>query len=529
MEIAEKFGLYFAGICTTSTEYNDLASLRLIEELEKYNGQSLITADDIDTNMVDDIVCGMKRGKALDIDELSAEHIQFSHPSIIILLRKLFNCMLRYGISPQNFGKGLTIPILKAGNSNDPVKYDNFRGITISPIISKIFEHCILLIYKEHLSSSDSQFGFKKGMGCSEAIFAVKNICDYYSRGNSTVNLCTIDISKAFDKVNYFTLISKLVSRRLPRPLLNLLFKWLTNSYCVVKWNGVFSSWFKLNAGVRQGGVLSPSLFAVYVDDLLKKLSKCKLGCFIKTQICNAFMYADDLILISASLCHLQKMINICTAELTEINLSVNSKKCALIRIGRRAAASCCPLYISGNVLSSTSEFRYLGVFMKTGNTLKFNFDHAKQKFYMAANGILAKTGNKPEIVLSLINAFGIPLLLYGTESMGLTKSEKSRINLPYFRLFGKLFHTFDISVLAYCQYYMGCLPLNYIIDMRLFKLLIKISHSDNIILKSIFRVHGQSVLKNLCTNYNIACDSSQLLKRNMWNAFIVLNELSVS
>ena len=90
------------------------------------------------------------------------------------------------------------------------------------------------------------------------------------------------------------------------------------------------------------------------------------------------------------------KNIDICVDELSVINLSINTKKCALIRIGRRAANSCCPLYIDRNGLPLTSEFRYLGVFMKMGTVLKFNSYYAKQKFYMSANFILTKIGNKP-------------------------------------------------------------------------------------------------------------------------------------
>ena len=241
-------------------------------------------------------------------------------------------------------------------------------------------------------------------------------------------------------------------------------------------------------------------------------------------------MYADDLILVSASLCQLQKIINICVDELSEINLSINTKKCALIRIGRRAANSCCPLYIDGNVLPLTSEFRYLGVFMKTGTVLKFNFDYAKQKFYMSANGILSKIGNKPELVVPLINAFGNPLLLYGTESMGLTQSEKYRLNLPYFRLFGKLFHTFDSSVIAYCQFYMGCLPINYIIDMRIIKVLTKLKNSGNKILKVIFSICGYNMLKELFAKYDIkpGNGTDNFCKRYMWCDFISKNNISV-
>ena len=71
----------------------------------------------------------------------------------------------------------------------------------------------------------------------------------------------------------------------------------------------------KLTAGVRQGGVLSPLLFAVYVDDLLIKLSKSSLGCYINGLCLNSIMHADDLLLLSISVYDLQKMIDLCLHE----------------------------------------------------------------------------------------------------------------------------------------------------------------------------------------------------------------------
>ena len=64
---------------------------------------------------------------------------------------------------------------------------DDFRGIAISPIISKVFEYCVLEKYNNYPSTTDNQFGFKKGVGCSFAIRTVRNIVDNYVKGGSTV------------------------------------------------------------------------------------------------------------------------------------------------------------------------------------------------------------------------------------------------------------------------------------------------------------------------------------------------------
>ena len=74
---------------------------------------------------------------------------------------------------------------------------DDFREISISPVISKVFESCVLDRYKEFLVTSDNQFGFKKGLGCSHAIYSAKCVVNHYIRSGSTVNLCLLDLKKS--------------------------------------------------------------------------------------------------------------------------------------------------------------------------------------------------------------------------------------------------------------------------------------------------------------------------------------------
>jgi len=135
--------------------------------------------------------------------------------------------------------------------------------------MSKLFEHCILDTFKFFLLTDDNQFGFKEGLGCSHAIYTVKNIVGHLIKGGNTANLCSIDLSKAFDKVNHHALFIKLMKRHIPVCLPELLEYWLSNSWSCIKWLDVYSPFFTISFGVRQGCVLSPFLFALYVNDLI--------------------------------------------------------------------------------------------------------------------------------------------------------------------------------------------------------------------------------------------------------------------
>ena len=118
---------------------------------------------------------------------------------------------------PDGFRYSYIVPVPKPKEYySKSLTCDDFRAIAISPILSKVFEHCIIDRYQSFLVSSDNQFGFKKGVGCSFAIRTVRSIVDYYVTNGSTVNLCAIDVSKAFDRVNNFALLNKLIKWLLP-------------------------------------------------------------------------------------------------------------------------------------------------------------------------------------------------------------------------------------------------------------------------------------------------------------------------
>ena len=136
---------------------------------------------------------------------------------------------------------------------------ENYRAISISPILSKIFERCILRKYSKFLNSSPNQFGFKKGSSCGHAIYSVRKVVEYYVNGGSTVNVCLLDLSKAFDKMNHSALFIKLMDRLIPIQVLSILENWFAMCLSCVKWGSVFSRFYELNTGVRQGGVLSVS------------------------------------------------------------------------------------------------------------------------------------------------------------------------------------------------------------------------------------------------------------------------------
>jgi len=120
-----------------------------------------------------------------------------------------------HGHVPNDFGYGIVVPLLK-DRCGDVSKLDNYRAVTISCVISKVFELCICDKFGEFLYSHPLQFGFKKGIGCQNAIFAMQQTVNYFTERGSTVFISTVDASKAFDRICHVKLMDKLCDHNFP-------------------------------------------------------------------------------------------------------------------------------------------------------------------------------------------------------------------------------------------------------------------------------------------------------------------------
>ena len=151
-------------------------------------------------------------------------------------------------------------------------------------------------------------------------------VIEHYNRQGSVVYGCALDLSKAFDLVEWGELFSTLVKRGITPIFLRLLLFIYKNQFCDVKWCSSYSHRFSVTNGVRQGAVSSPLLFSVYIDELIVQLRNSGLGCRIDHYFYGCLGYADDLLLLSASRSGLQAMTRICEnfAKLKHLKFSTN-------------------------------------------------------------------------------------------------------------------------------------------------------------------------------------------------------------
>jgi len=148
------------------------------------------------------------------------------------------------------------------------------------------------------------------------------------------------------------------------------------------------------------------------INDVLRKLEASKLGCYIKQLCCNSIMYADDLILISISICDMQSLVKLCVEEFNNIGLDINISKSARLRIGIRHAAPVSSITVNNHILKCVNEINYLGINILSSKKFTVNLQCMKQKYFRSLNGIFEKVGLKtsPLVLMTLIDPFSFQI-----------------------------------------------------------------------------------------------------------------------
>ena len=274
-------------------------------------------------------IANIKSKKSCGFDNVYTELIKYCSLSMIKVLCSLFNSFLLHGFLPKMLMSVLIKPILKKGESISDM--DSYRPIALASCLSKVFESLLLDKTRVYLNTKSNQFAYKKKSNTDTCLFAFKEIIDSYNQHDGNVYCCFLDASKAYDRVSHKRLFNCLHHRKVPLIYIRILAFWYKNQIMYVKWGSAISAGFTVTNGVRQGSVLSPYLFCVYVDNMSNKLNNKKIGCMVGNMLINHLFYADDLCIFSPSSNGLQILLNTCFDYGLGWDIRFNEKKCEIM------------------------------------------------------------------------------------------------------------------------------------------------------------------------------------------------------
>jgi len=220
------------------------------------------------------------------------------------------------------------------------------------------------------------------------AYFSTKQTVSYYVNKDNSVFSVFLDATKAFDRTNHNLLFVKVIKRNVPMCKVRLLLSWYRQQTMQVKWGTNYSSPFTVTNGVRQGGVLSPYLFAVYLDKLSIQLGSARVRWTVGNMVVNHLMFADDICVFSPSICGQQCLLNICGDYAAEHQITFNCNKTIGVlfcpkKYKQRAPSN---VFLSGVRVQFFDQVKYLGVWINA--SLKDDDVNQRQvkSLYCAAN-----------------------------------------------------------------------------------------------------------------------------------------------
>lgn len=424
-DLCEQWAKYFCEIYkpSTSPSFDETWKQTVCDYVRDYFDNATPEREVcVSSDLVSKCINSLPKGKVGGADGLMYEHLKYCVSVISQPLSNLYTQMLRRGHIPIDMKKGEIITLHKGGKK-DKSNPDNYRAITLSSVILKVYEMVILDRCERHILStlSRQQGGFQKQLGCEMTSFVLHETIHYARENSSKVYVCFLDAKKAFDNVWLDGLFYKLILLNIDMNTMIAIQQLYDGASCNVKYSGLQSDSFPVLQGTRQGGKSSPLMYLVFIDGLIKALEQSQLGvCLYNVQVSSPTV-ADDMTLLSFSKSGLEQMLDICYEYASTWRYFYNPDKCAVITFNDSRRDTGDNIYKFGSdSIQQKDHYVHLGIACDKNLSSKMRMREAGIKLrgsYMNVlhNGIKSENVS-PKVLRTIYVTEIIPKALYGCE-----------------------------------------------------------------------------------------------------------------
>ena len=370
----------------------------------------------------------LKARKAPGPDGIPPEAFKADTETATSVLHKLYVKIWEEEEIPADWKMGHIVKLPKKGDLSN---CGNWRGITLLSIASKVLLKVILDRMKNHLYRllRQNQAGFTPGKSTTDQAAALRIIIEQVEEWNSTVYMNFIDFLKAFDSLDRKSMFKLLAHYGVPEKIVRMIQCIYKDFKCKVIHKGKLSPTFPVETGVRQGCLLSPLIFILAVDWIMKHTESKNSGLqWTLVSELHDLDFADDLVLFSRTQGHLQEKTTKLQEEASKQGLTINTDKTKTMRVN---AKNLNPITVGGAELEDVEKFTYLGcVVTRTGGTeedVEARVRKARNSYHS-----LKKIWNSRQIrrktKLNLFNSNVKSVLLYGAETWRMTETIKQKL-----------------------------------------------------------------------------------------------------
>lgn len=372
----------------------------------------------------------LRKNKAVGLDRISAEVLQALDDRGLKALHLLCQKIWTTGLWPEDWSTSVLLPLHKKGPVTD---CDNYRLIALISHTSKIMLYILQARLQAFLlhQIAPEQAGFVKGRGTREQILNARQLIEKAREYYVPMYLCFVDYEKAFDNVRWPKLWTSLKELGVPPHLTTLVKNLYEASQAVVKIDNTLSEKCRIRKGVRQGCVLSPLLYNIYSELVMRRtLENWNGGVKIGGRRFSNLRFADDTLLIACSAEELLEFIRRLEEVSREYGLKINAKKTKVMIVDRNNENQRQPRK-TGN-FDVVDKFVYLGSMLHSSGSCEFEI---RRRIEIARSAMikLAKIWKDRNITrntkISLVNALVFPVFSYGSETWVIRSNDRKRID----------------------------------------------------------------------------------------------------
>ena len=436
-----------------------------------------------------------KHDKAPGPDKLLNEFFKHTQSDCSVLILSIFNALFKNHCFPIEWSHASIVPIFKKGDINS---CDNYRPIWLTSLFSKLFtsiinKRIVDFTLKNNIIPEE-QAGFREGYSTVDHIFSLYSMIMLQFSKNRKLYVCFVDYRKAFDSVNRSALFKVLSSLGFKGDVLQTIISVYNKVSASVFVDGCQSDEFECFTGLKQGCLLSPNLFTLFMTEITEALN---LNGINGIKFCEHYntifhlLFADDIFLVSESIEGLQNQLNVLQFQSNRLGLEINKEKTQIV-IFRKGGfiAKKEKWFYDKTELNIVNSYRYLGIDFTT----KLSFSNAIRPFTVKAKKVcydISRSLNdigchSLDVFSKLFDSKVMPILTYGCELWGLNDFiEVERVHTTCFKRFLNV-STHCANITLYAD--TGRLPLSITTKIRCVKYWLRLMRlSDSRICKQAY------------------------------------------
>jgi len=371
----------------------------------------------------------MKQQKAVGIDDIPSEFLKTMGEKGTKELVSLCKSMYETGRWPNDFTRLVFVPLQKKENAVD---CEDHRTISLichaSKIMLKVLTRRIEGKVKDFLSKG--QFGFRSGVGTRDAIGVMRMLCERSLEHDNDLYVCYVDFEKAFDRVRWDKMMQILKELKVDWRDRTLVKDLYLRQEAIVRLECGETEPGEIGRGVRQGCPLSPLLFSIYAESMMRDaIDEIEEGVVVGGRLLKDVRFADDQAMVAGSSDGLQRLMDGLNRADEEYGMKINVKKTKTMVISK-AEGKRVEIKIGQHKVEQVKQFKYLGAMVtedgRCEQDIKCRIAMAKQAFVKRKKVLCSNMSMALRVRLAKTLVW--PVMMYGSETWILKKEEKRRL-----------------------------------------------------------------------------------------------------